>query len=42
MPKRKWGDRADAVWLKDIPSMNRIMPGIMPNRADNEAFISFD
>ena len=42
MPKRKWGDRADAVWLKDIPSMNRIMPVIMPNRADNEAFISFD
>ncbi len=42
MPKRKWGDRSDAVWLKDIPSMNRIMPGIMPNRADNEAFVSFD
>lgn len=40
--KKKWGDRPDAVWLKDIPSMNRIMPGIMPNRADNEAFISFD
>lgn len=42
MPKKKWGDRADAVWLKDIPSMNRIMPVIMPNRADNEAFIRFD
>ena len=42
MPKRKWGDRADAVWLKDIPSMNRIMPVIMPNRADNEAYVSFD
>lgn len=42
MPKRKWRDRRDAVWLKDIPSMNRIMPIIMPNRADNEAFISFD
>lgn len=40
--KKKWGDRPDAVWLKDIPSMNRIMPGIMPNRADNEAFISLD
>ena len=40
--KKKWGDRPDAVWLKDIPSMNRIMPGIMPNRADNEAFISVD
>ena len=42
MPKRKMGDRRDAVWLKDIPAMNRIMPCIMPNRADNEAFISFD
>lgn len=42
MPKRKMGDRFDAVWLKDIPSMNRIMPCIMPNRADNEAHISFD
>ena len=42
MPKRKRGDRRDAVWLKDIPSMNRIMPCIMPNRADNEAYISFD
>lgn len=40
--KRKWGDRKDGVWLKDIPAMNRIMPGIMPNRADNEAFISID
>ena len=42
MPKRKMGDRCDAVWLKDIPSMNRIMPCIMPNRADTEAHISFD
>lgn len=40
--KRKWGDRKDAIWLKDIPAMNRIMPALMPNRADNEAFISVD
>ena len=40
--KKKWGDRRDAVWLKDLPSMNRIMPCIMPNRADNEAFVSVD
>ncbi len=40
--KRKWGDRRDGVWLKDIPAMNRIMPGIMPNRADNEAYINVD
>ncbi len=42
MEKRKWGDRRDAVWLKDLPAMNRIMPGIMPNRADNEAYINVD
>ena len=40
--KRKWGDRKDGVWLKDIPAMNRIMPTLMPNRADNEAHITVD
>ena len=40
--KRKWGDRKDGVWLKDIPAMNRLMPGLLPNRADNEAHISVD
>ena len=42
MDKKKWGDRKDGVWLKDIPSMNRLMPGLMPNRTDNEAHISVD
>ncbi len=42
MAKKKWGDRKDAIWLKDIPAMNRIMPALMPNRADNEAFITVD
>ena len=42
MEKKKWGDRKDGVWLKDIPAMNRIMPSLMPNRADNEAHISVD
>ena len=40
--KKKWGDRKDGIWLKDIPAMNRIMPALMPNRADNEAHISVD
>lgn len=39
---KKWGDRKDGVWLKDLPPLNRIMPGIMPNRADNEAYINVD
>ena len=42
MERRKWGDRKDGIWLKDIPAMNRIMPALMPNRADNEAFITVD
>ena len=40
--RRKWGDRKDGIWLKDIPPLNRIMPGLMPNRADNEAYINVD
>ena len=40
--KKKWGDRKDGIWLKDLPPLNRIMPGIMPNRADNEAYINVD
>lgn len=42
MAKKKWGDRKDGVWLKNIPAMNRIMPSLLPNRADNEAHISVD
>ena len=34
-----WG-RRDATLLRDIDSMHYIMPLIMPNRCDNEAFIS--
>ena len=37
--RRKWGDRKDGVWLKDLDSMHKFMPYIMPNRADAEAFI---
>ena len=42
MEKKKWGDRKDAIWLKDLPPLNRIMPGLMPNRADNEGYINID
>lgn len=42
MEKKKWGDRSDAVWLRDLPAMNLIMPTLMPNRADNEAYINVD
>ena len=41
-PKKHWGDRKDGIWLRNIPAMNRIMPSLLPNRADNEAHISID
>lgn len=42
MDKRKWGDRRDGVWLRELPALNRIMPPLMPNRTDNEAYVSLD
>ncbi len=40
--KKSWGDRRDGRWLRDIPAMNQITPTLMPNRADNEAYINLD
>ncbi len=40
--KKRWGDRPDARWLRELPAMNQIMPPLMPNRADNEAYINVD
>lgn len=40
--KKKRGDRHDATWLRDIQPMNQIMPVLMPNRCDNEAYMRVD
>lgn len=37
--KIRWGDRRDGIWLRDIDPMHGFMPYLMPNRADNEAFV---
>lgn len=37
---KKFGDRKDGVYLKNISSMHAIMPLMYPHRCDNEAFIS--
>lgn len=44
LQKKHRGDRADAVWLRDVDGMHVFVPLIYPNRADNEAYIreSFD
>ena len=37
--KRRRGDRRDATLVRDLDAMHAFMPLMMPNRADNEAFI---
>ena len=37
--KRRRGDRRDGVWLRDLDPLHVFTPYLMPNRADNEAFI---
>ena len=34
--KRRWGDRRDGIWVKDVPGMNVIMSSLYPNRCDCE------
>jgi len=38
--KRRWGDRIDAKWVRDIDPLHFFMPYLYPNRADNEAVVT--
>lgn len=38
--KRKWGDRKDGYWVKDVPGLQSIMAHLMPNRTDCEVYLS--
>lgn len=38
-PRKRWGDRRDGVWLRDLDALHGFTPYLFPNRADNEAFI---
>lgn len=38
--KRKRGDRRDARWVKEAPALLKIMPHLMPNRADCEVYLN--
>lgn len=37
--KKKWGDRRDGVWLKDLDGMHLIMPHLMPKRTESEIYL---
>lgn len=38
-PKKKWGDRSDARWIKDITGLQKTMIHLFPRRVDCEAYL---
>ena len=38
--KKRWGDRKDGYLVRNEDALHAITPYLMPNRTDNEAFIS--
>ena len=42
--QRRWGDRRDGRWVKDVPGLQTVMAHILPNRTDCEVYLheSFD
>lgn len=38
--KRRWGDRRDGRWIREIPGLQSIMAHLMPNRTDCEVYIN--
>lgn len=40
MKKKRWGDRRDGVRVRGLDAMHVFMPYLLPNRADNEAFVN--
>lgn len=38
--KRRFGDRRDARWLRDMDGMHAIFPHLMPKRTDAEVYLS--
>jgi len=42
--ERRWGDRRDGRWVRDVPGLQTIMAHMLPNRTDCECYMqdSFD
>ena len=38
--KRRFGDRRDGRWVRDVPALQTIMGHLMPNRTDAEVYIN--
>ncbi len=40
MQDKKWGDRRDGTWIKDVPGLTTIMMHIWPHRTDCEVYLN--
>ena len=38
--KRRWGDRKDGRWVRDVPGLQSVMAHLMPNRTDCEVYLN--
>ena len=38
--KRRWGDRRDGHWVRDVTGLQCVMTNLMPNRTDCEVCLS--
>ena len=38
--KKRWGDRRDGRWVRDVPGLQTIMAHLLPNRTDCEVYLS--
>lgn len=39
--KRRWGDRKDGFWVRDVTGLQTIMSNLMPNRTDCEVYLNY-
>ncbi len=42
MPKKRWGDRKDARWIRDMDSLHVILPHLMNRRTDAEVYVNME
>lgn len=41
-PSRRWGDRKDARWIRDMDSLHVILPHLMNHRTDAEVYVNME
>ena len=40
--KKRWGDRRDARWVREVDGMHSIMPHLMNKRTDAEVYVNME